>query len=439
MMAEGDEDRLLSGRAAPGPMTWSVSALLLAVSDAMAARFGSVTVQGELSGFTRAASGHCYFTLKDSGGAAGLRCAMFRRHASLLGFAPHEGQQVEIRGRLSVYEARGELQMVAEHMRRLGSGSLYEEFLRRRARLESEGLFAPIRKRPLPVSPAAVGLITSTGGAALHDVLTTLARRAPHVRVVVYPSLVQGAEAPAALCQALSLANQRAEVEVLMLCRGGGSLEDLWAFNDERLVRAVAASSLPVLCGVGHETDLTLADLVADLRAPTPTGAAELVAPQREVQWQSLRQAAARLQAALHGRLDRHAQDLDLRALRLQQPRQRLSMHHSGLATLQARLSQGVIHQLRQVNSDLQLRSQSVSRARARAFERETHSLLVLQSRLEALNPQSVLSRGYVWIEEEGGQARTSVMGLKAGDMLTAVWADGRAEVAVTEVASPSS
>ncbi|WP_396268208.1 exodeoxyribonuclease VII large subunit [Ideonella sp.] len=418
-------------------MAWSVSALLLAVSDALAARFGSVTVRGELSGFTRAASGHCYFTLKDSSGAgAGLRCAMFRRSASMLDFAPQDGQQVEIRGRLSVYEARGELQMVAEHMRRLGTGSLYEEFLRLKARLESQGLFDTGRKRPLPRFPLRVGLITSASGAALHDVLTTLARRAPHVQVVLYPSLVQGVEAPAALCQALQQANQRNEVEVLLLCRGGGSLEDLWAFNDERLVRAVAASTLPVLCGVGHETDLTLADLAADLRAPTPTGAAELVAPSREAQWQVLQQGATRLQAAVHRRLDRCAQDIDLRALRLQQPGQRLRLQRAGVAALQARLSQGVMHQLRQAALNLQQRRDSVAFAGTRAMEREANGLQMLRSRLDALNPQRVLARGYAWVEGKEGQARTSVAGLKAGDVLTAVWADGRARMTVDAVSS---
>lgn len=435
MTADGGDDLGLGGRQAQGPMAWSVSALLLAVSDALSARFGSVAVRGELSGFTRAASGHCYFTLKDSSGAgAGLRCAMFRRSASLLDFAPQDGQQVEIRGRLSVYEARGELQMVAENVRRLGAGSLYEEFLRLKARLEAQGFFDAGQKRPLPRFPRTVGLITSSSGAALHDVLTTLARRAPHVQVVLYPSLVQGVEAPAALCQALQLANQRAEVEVLLLCRGGGSLEDLWAFNDERVVRAVAASALPVLCGVGHETDVTLADLAADLRAPTPTAAAELVALSREAQWQSLQQGAARLQVAVHRQLDRCAQDVDLRALRLQRSGQRLRLQQAGLAALQARLSQGAMHQLRQASANLQQRRESLAHAGTLAIERDAHGLQILHSRLDALNPQRVLARGYAWVEGQDGKARTSVAGLKSGDVLTAVWADGRAGMTVETV-----
>ncbi len=222
-------------------LPWSVAGLLVATADALAARFGAVSVRGELSGFSRAASGHCYFSLKDSDGAvAVLRCAMFRRSASLVDFGPADGHQVELRGRLGVYEARGELQMVVESMQRVGSGALYEEFLRRRAQLASEGLFDAGRKRPLPAHPRALGIVTSLAAAALHDVLSALQRRSPQVRVVIYPSLVQGADAPAALVQALQRAGQRAEVDVLLLVRGGGSLEDLWAFNDERVVRAVA-------------------------------------------------------------------------------------------------------------------------------------------------------------------------------------------------------
>ena len=239
---------------------WSVAGLLQAVADALAARLGAVTVRGEISGFTRAASGHCYFTLKDSDGqAALLRCAMFRRAAGLLDFRPADGHQVELRGRITVYESRGELQCVVEAMARLGAGSLFELFLRLKSRLEAAGLFDAARKRPLPAHPRAVGVVTSLGAAALHDVLTAIRRRASHVRVVVYPSLVQGPEAPAQLVAAIAQAGQRAEVDVLIVCRGGGSLEDLWAFNDEAVVRALVACPIPVVCGVGHETDVTLA------------------------------------------------------------------------------------------------------------------------------------------------------------------------------------
>jgi exodeoxyribonuclease VII large subunit len=294
-----------SGKGGPGAparsSAWSVSALLLAAGDALAARFGAVTVRGELSGSTRASSGHCYFTLKDAAGGAGaLRCAMFKRAAALCNVPLQDGLQVELRGRLAVYEARGELQMVVESMQRLGAGQLYEEFLRLRARLSAEGLFDAQRKRPLPPFVRTVGVVTSLAGAALHDVVATLARRAPHVRVIVYPSLVQGADAPAALVAALAQVERRDEVDAVIVCRGGGSLEDLWAFNDERVVRALDGLSRPVVSGVGHETDVTLVDLVADLRAATPTAAAEAVAVERAVVLEALTASARRCPAAVH-------------------------------------------------------------------------------------------------------------------------------------------
>ncbi len=246
-----------------GPRALGVAALLLAAGDALQARLGAVAVRGEITNFTRAASGHRYFGLKDSDGApALLRCAMFRRAASLLDFNPRDGQQVEVRGRIAVYEARGELQCVVEALLPQGAGSLYELFLRQKARLEAAGLFDAARKRELPGHPRAIGVVSSLGAAALRDVLTALARRAPHVQVIVYPSAVQGAEAPPQLVQAIALAGRRAEVDTLIVCRGGGSIEDLWAFNDEAVVRAIVASPLPVVCGVGHETDVTLEDLI---------------------------------------------------------------------------------------------------------------------------------------------------------------------------------
>jgi exodeoxyribonuclease VII large subunit len=268
----------------PGPglprRVWSVAALVHAVADALAGGFAACTVKGEMSGFSRASSGHCYFNLKDADtGGATLRCAMFRRAASLLDFAPTEGQLVELRGRVSVYEPRGELQFVAEAMQRAGEGALFEKFLRLKAALQAQGLFDAERKRALPPYPQRIGVVTSLAAAALRDVCVTLARRAPHVGVVVYPSPVQGVEAPGALVAAIALAVSRREVDVLLVCRGGGSLEDLWAFNDEGVVRAIAACPIPVVCGVGHETDVTLADFVADHRAATPSAAAELAAP----------------------------------------------------------------------------------------------------------------------------------------------------------------
>ncbi len=321
--------------ALPGARAWSVAALLVAISDTLAARFGACTVQGELSGFTRAASGHCYFTLKDAdGAAASVRCAMFRRAASLQGFTPRDGQQVELRGRVAVYEPRGEMQFVVESMRALGAGSLYEQFLRLKAKLEAEGLFDAAKKRVLPAFAQRVGIVTSLAGAALHDMLTTLARRAPQVQVIVYPSLVQGNDAPPALLSALAAAAQRREVDVLIVARGGGSIEDLWAFNDERVVRALAALPMPVVSGVGHETDVTLCDFAADMRAATPTAAAELVAPERAALLAALAQIARHLQRSITRRLEVQAQRLDRLALQLARPGQAVSRAQQQLQAL---------------------------------------------------------------------------------------------------------
>ncbi|MDP2004274.1 MAG: exodeoxyribonuclease VII large subunit [Rubrivivax sp.] len=421
--------------ASPARLPWGVAALLLATGDAIAARFGAVTVRGELSGYSRAGSGHCYFTLKDTDGApALLRCAMFRRAATLVNFAPADGQQVEVRGRLGIYEARGELQMVVESLQRLGTGTLYEEFLRRRARLEAQGLFDTARKRPLPAFPAAIGIVTSLGAAALHDVLSTLQRRAPQVRVVVYPSLVQGAEAPAALAAALRLAGQRAEVDTLLLVRGGGSLEDLWAFNDERVVQAVAASPVPVVCGVGHETDITLCDLAADLRAPTPTAAAELAAPARDDALAAVQARGLALQRALERTLQARAQRLDTLALRLGQPARGLRGQMQRLDELAGRLRRAVRARRERLVEVPARAGERLVRALAGRLQAERLRLEAASQRLQAHDPHRVLQRGYAWIEAADGRAVVSALSLRAGQPVRAVWADGRAEMQVQRV-----
>ncbi|MFN7726991.1 MAG: exodeoxyribonuclease VII large subunit [Rubrivivax sp.] len=412
-----------------------MQALLLATGDALSARFGAVAVRGELSGFSRAPSGHCYFSLKDgSGHAAVLRCAMFRRVAGMLDFAPRDGQQVELRGRLGVYEARGELQMVVESLQRVGAGSLYEEFLRLKARLEAAGLFDSGRKRPLPAMPRALGVVTSLGAAALHDVLTTLRRRAPHVPVVLYPSLVQGTEAPAALVAALALANQRQEVDTVLLVRGGGALEDLWAFNDERVVRAVAESRLPVVCGVGHETDLTLADLAADLRAPTPTAAAELAAPATADLLAALDGRQVRLAQALQRQADRQAQRLDTLALRLGRPAGRVLGQMQHLESRGPRLRQALHSQTQQQAQRLAHLAGRLQRAAAVQLQAAQAGLSGLGGRLQALDPQQVLHRGYAWVEDAAGRPVVSATGLVPGQAVQAVWSDGRAQVLVQAV-----
>jgi len=417
-------------------MAWSVAALLLAVADALAARLGSVTVRGEISGMSRATSGHCYFTLKDaSGAAAALRCVMFKRAAALAAVASADGQQVQARGRLAVYEPRGDLQFVVESLERVGSGSLYEEFLRLRARLEAQGLFDPARKRALPGHPATLGIVTSLGAAALRDVLTTLARRAPQVRAIVYPSLVQGSEAPAALVEALGQAARRREVEVLLLVRGGGSLEDLWSFNDERVVRAVAASPIPVVCGVGHETDVTLCDFAADVRAPTPTAAAELAAPARVERLAQVEGLAARLLRAGRSRIDRWAQGLDLLAHRVARPASRLAAERERLEAWRSRLPRAMTNRLVREHEGTAIRDRALQRAVGAAQRQLDERLLALQARLEAAHPQHVLRRGFAWLEDDHGQAIPGVATLQPGQRVQTVMVDGRAQLRVEDIA----
>ena len=422
--------------AGPSRSIFSVCALVRDVAEALAIRFGVCAVRGEISGLSRAASGHCYFTLKDAdGGTALIRCAMFRRAANLLDFAPADGQLVELRGRLAVYEARGELQFVVEAMQRAGAGALYEQFLRRRARLDALGLFDALRKRRLPAFPRAVGIVTSLGAAALRDVLTTLARRSPHLQVVVYPSLVQGDAAPAALCAAIEQASRRAEVDVLILCRGGGSLEDLWAFNDERVVRAVAECAVPVVCGVGHETDVTLSDLAADLRAPTPTAAAELAAPKTQDGLDLLALQAGQLRRRVGDALDGHAQRLDRSAQRLARPDARLREHAQRLGLLGQRLASHLPHAVALRRARLAQCDVDLQRAAARQQAAYAEPQARLAARLRALDPHQVLARGYAWlVDEASGRAVTSARQLVPGSQLQAVLADGRVAAAVTRV-----
>lgn len=420
---------------ASGRRVWGVAGLLAAVSQTLTDRFSVVVVGGEIASFTRAASGHCYFNLKDADGqAASLRCAMFRRAAAMLDFTPGEGVLVELRGRVAVYEPRGELQFVVEAMRRAGAGTLYEQFLKLRARLSAEGLFDPEAKRALPPHPQRIGVITSAAGAALHDVLTALARRAPQVQVVVYPSPVQGVEAPPALVRALQVANERAEVDLLLLVRGGGSLEDLWAFNDERVVRAVATSALPVVCGVGHETDVTLCDLAADLRAPTPTAAAELAAPSRE----SLLSQLASLERALTSRVDHRlqslAQRLDRLALRLSRPSDLLARQRRLLELLAQRAAAAPKRRVELQAQRLSHLAQREERARRELLARQHTRLDALQARLQALDPHHVLARGYAWLDDGQGGAITSVQALQPGREVRTVLADGSADMQVLRV-----
>jgi len=429
------------------------------VADSLDAQFNPVSLRGEISGFSRAASGHCYFSIKDETGQ--IRCAMFRRAASLMDFAPCDGELVEVRGRLGVYEARGDLQLIVESMERAGQGALFEQFLRLKAKLEAEGLFDPAHKRALPAQPRAIGVVTSLGAAAWHDVVTALQRRVPHIPVLMAPALVQGAGAAATL--ALALQNMYAltaednplspPVDVILLVRGGGSMEDLWTFNDENLARVIAQSPVPLICGVGHETDFTIADFVADVRAPTPTAAAEMAANDRGVGLEALSVLEQRLSRGLIRQQDRQAQRLDAVAARLgvglvrQQERQSqrlnavasrlgrpqafLGQHNQWLDRLAGRLQTGVRsqfmaqgHQLERLNDRLDFNQAQQVPQRAQRLERAA-------LRLSSVDPRQVLERGYAWLSDDKGQALTHAGQFQPGQSVQATLSDGVVPLAV--------
>ena len=425
--------------ALPGRVVWSVSTLIAAVAEMVESGFSACTVSGEISGFSRAASGHCYFNLKDPQGGTALRCAMFRRAAQLSAFLPREGDAVELRGRLAVYEPRGELQFVVEAMIKSGAGALYERFLQLKAKLDAQGLFDAATKRSLPAYPQSVGIVTSLAGAALHDVATTLARRSPHVRVVVYPSPVQGTDAPAALCKAIAAAAARNEVEVLIVCRGGGSLEDLWAFNEEAVVRAIRSTPMPVVSGVGHETDVTLADLAADLRAATPTAAAELVAPATAPAREALQACEIALGRRMFAAMEREAQRLDRIAQRLARPSEGLARRGHGLDLLSQRLAAAARRDLatRRAASDAAAARTQAMVLRALAWQASRVDAAAI--RLYAIDPRRVLARGYALLVDAGGHPVSSVAQIRLGDGLVATLHDGLAGVDVRSISPAAS
>ena len=411
------------------PRIWAVGALCRAVADVLDSQFNPVAVRGEISGFTRAASGHCYFTLKDASGQ--LRCAMFKRAAQMLDFRPVDGELVEIKGRLGVYEPRGELQMVVEHMRRAGQGAWFEQFLKLKAKLEAQGLFDAERKRPLKTMPRGIGVVTSLGAAALHDVATALQRRVPHIPVILAPSLVQGPDAPPTLVQALQQLGQQPNIDVILLVRGGGSLEDLWAFNDENLARAIVSSPVPIICGVGHETDFTIADFCADLRAPTPTAAAEMCAvPQAELM-SNLQLWGNALQTIAHRQLDTQEQRLDRAQARLGRPSEGLSAEKMQLLRLQQRLGQAMQTRTQRCHNELATLASGLARGVQQTPATARERLQRASLRLELLDPKLVLQRGFAWLSNAEGQAVTSVAQTTEGQALQATLADGVVDLRV--------
>lgn len=421
-------------RSAPAPApVWAVGPLMRAVADVLAVRFNPVQVRGEISGFSRAASGHCYFSLKDAEGQ--VRCAMFRRAAMGLGFSPRDGDQVDVQGKLDVYGPRGDLQLIVEGMRQAGQGTLFEQFMQLKVRLEAQGLFDPARKRALPTMPRSLGVVTSLGAAALRDVATALVRRVPHIPVTVYPAAVQGNQAPAELCAALQAAyaeHQRTgQPEVLLLVRGGGSLEDLWAFNNEALAHTIAAAPMPVVCGVGHETDFTIADFVADLRAPTPTAAAELCATDRGTALGLLAWYGQRLQDGTHTRLDTQAQRLDRLAQRMARPSDRVAQQQQRLVSLGFQLQQAAHTKWQLENQRHQALGADFVQKMPRLLERHAHRLARAEVALASLDPRLVLQRGYAWLSNAQGQPVTLAAHTHSGQALRASLADGEVDLQV--------
>lgn len=429
---------------------WTVSQLNGRVGRLLESSFSRIWLRGEVSNFTQAASGHWYFSIKDD--RAAVRAVMFRGRAQAVGFVPRAGERFEFRVTVTLYEPRGDYQVQVESMRRAGLGDLHEAFLRLKQKLEAEGLFDPARKRPLERLPRRIGVVTSLAAAALRDVLTALARRAPHVPVIVYPAPVQGADAPAALVAALQSAAARAEVDTLLLVRGGGSLEDLWAFNDESLARAIAASPIPVIAGVGHETDFTIADFVADLRAPTPTAAAELSCLPRadcllsvgaafnaltQAQQRLLERAALRLDRARAGlvsprqRLQQQAQQLDALCRRLDQAAgRRLERSVGRHALLSARLERGR-PRLEDHQRAITRLSQTLDRAMMSGLAQRRRRLAALSQTLEALGPRSVLERGYSITRDAQGKIVKNGLDLKVGETLQVEFGRGSAQARV--------
>lgn len=435
------------------PAAISVSELNAAARDLLETSFQGIWVGGEISNLIRAASGHYYFSLKDAG--AQVRCVLFKSAAARLDAPLQEGGRIEVAGKISLYEARGEFQITVNEVRQTGLGQLFARYEALKAQLQAEGLFAAERKQKLPEYPQTVGIVTSLAAAALRDMLTTLRRRAPQVRVIIYPAAVQGAGSKEQLACAIETAGRRAEADVLIVGRGGGSIEDLWSFNEEIVVRAIAACPLPLVSAVGHETDFTLADFAADLRAPTPTAAAELVSPKRD----DVLAALADVHGVLRGRLQQHyhnaAQKLDFLAQGLRHPRQRIEERQAGLRQSRLLLDYALRQQLQGNRQLLQQQAQHLAylrpdvvaarqtlsvfqaalvRGMVRGLDERRERLATQRQLLEAVSPQQVMRRGFAVVKNARGKVVDRSGSLKAGQMLQLHFADGSADVQVAQV-----
>jgi len=431
----------------------SVSALNQAVARLLERSFPLQWISGEISNFTRASSGHWYFTLKDD--AAQVRAVMFRGRAQYAGFVPREGDKVEVRALVTLYGPRGDYQINVEAIRRAGVGSLFEAFQRLKERLAAAGLFDNERKRALPLFPRTIGIVTSPQAAALRDVLIALRRRAPHVNVVLYPTLVQGQQAGAQIASAIDTASRRAECDVLLVVRGGGSMEDLWCFNEEVVAYAVANCNVPVVSGVGHETDFSICDFAADVRAATPTAAAELAATPRADWLGSLRADATDLRRAMRRALSDATQTLDSLQRRLLSPTARIAQQRMQLQSLSTAMMHATRNPLQQARftidrlaGRLAARKPDASKARA-ALEAVQHragasmraqllqrrdALNALSAQLELLNPQRTLERGYAIVTDAAGAVLRDPAHIKPGQSLGVRLAEGSADIGVATV-----
>jgi exodeoxyribonuclease VII large subunit len=436
---------------------FTVTRLNQTVRQLLEREMGQVWISGEISNFSRPASGHWYFTLKDDG--AQVRCAMFRNSNRRVTFRPEQGQQVLIRANITLYEPRGDYQIIAESMQPAGDGLLQQQFELLKQKLNDEGLFDPALKQALPTPAHRVGVVTSKSGAALHDILHVLKRRDPSLPVVIYPTAVQGAEAPAQIVRAIELANLRNECDVLIVGRGGGSLEDLWSFNDERVARAIFASRIPIVSAVGHETDVTIADFVADLRAPTPSAAAEIVSRNQQELLRQIQGQQRRLEMAMDYYLAGCARRFSMVNHRLQQqhPQLRLARQQTALIRLRQRMDGALEQQMKRAN-ERQLRlvrrldqqqpqprihraasriqnleyrlSQTMSRRLSTTRERFGSAL----THLEAVSPLATLARGYSVTSASDGKVLKQTAQVHAGDSLTTRLADGWVESQVTRI-----
>ena len=438
---------------APSAPVIPVSMLNRLARERLESAFPLCWVAGEVSNLTYAASGHVFFSLMDT--AAQGRCVMVRNRAQLLGWRLENGQHIEARVLVTLYEARGDFQLNVEAARKAGLGNLYEQFLRLKEKLEREGLFASVGKRPLPTFPRGIGIVTSPQAAALSDVLSTLLRRAPHVGLVLYPTPVQGEGAAAQIASAINSASERRDCDVLIVCRGGGSLEDLWAFNDEAVARAIRACTIPVITGVGHETDFTIADFAADQRAPTPTAAAELAAPERSALYARLVDCRLALRRQIRQGHNQYSQHLDWLAHRLQHPAQRLAQQRENLLNLRRRLDGGLTqastrgrNTLASLTRRLLLARPDTSRLarRLEALTPKLHSewqntlnsksadLFRIATSLNHLNPDAVLKRGYSMVTDAAGRILRDSRSLEPNDRIAVSFHAGHAEATVTSV-----